>query len=668
MKKFSLFLVLAMLLSTLMLSAGAEGGAYTQAPMLDALVESGELPPVEERLPDTPRVAKEMTDEDLELVQGKYGGTLRLVTSVVNWDADVFVGNDEALLTCESVTSENITPNIVEAYEVNDDQTVFTFKLRKGLKWSDGVEVTMEDYEFAVKDFLFNSELTPAIPAYMCEGGKSGAEPFAFEVVDDETFTITFKESYGGFPLHLAIVGWKGYTELLKPAHYLKQFHKDYAEEVHGSLDAYYEFLQPFGDAMGYSDVAEGNNWTYIFNQIDMTNWELTDPTDALTSVTFNGLIDTNIPVLYPWVMTDSSNGVTTWTRNPYYFKVDDAGQQMPYLDKVTSTLVEDMEMVQMQIITGNVDYARESGTIANITLYKENEETAGITAYPIPQIVNTSIGINWNYGLNADGTVKDDDASKAWQEALSYPEFTQALEISIDAEEVVETVYKGFASVNPYFDCTGDTAGANELLDSAGFVDVDGDGYRETPSGLKLQWQFWDCDYLPDQIPCMELWVEYWRDIGLKVEIYTTEDSLLSTSRAANEIPMEVLNLHSTQTWFQADYGNRDNVLWNAWRDAGGLLGTLEDDSYLVPPEAYIEQLSLIGDLFLVSPSEAINDIVPKIMENCKENHWIIEPVIDMLTCTLANSDLGNMPTGGNSIAGNFAMEHLFYEHPEEH
>ena len=668
MKRLSWLLILALLLSAFAFSAGAEGATWAQAPMLDALVESGDLPPVEQRLPEVPRVCKEMTDEDLDLQVGKYGGTLRFVTSAVNWDADVFVGNDEALLTCESVTSENITPNIVESYEVNDDNTVFTFKLRKGLKWSDGVEVTMEDYEFAINDFVLNSDLTPAVAAYMCEGGMAGAEPFTFTVVDDETFTISFKQPYGGFPLHLAIVGWKGYTEMLKPAHYLKQFHKDYAEECHGSLEAYYEFLQPFGDAIGYSDVSEGNNWTYVFNQIDMTNWELTDPTDALTSVKFPGLIDTNFPVLYPWIMTESTGGVTTWERNPYYFKVDAAGQQMPYLDKLTSTLVEDMEMVQMQIITGNVDYARESGTIANITLYKENEETAGIKSYPIPQIVNTSIGINWNYGLNPDGSVKDDESSKAWQEALSYPEFTRALEIAIDAEEVVETVYKGFASVNPYFECTGDVASANELLDTAGFVDVDGDGYRETPSGLKLQWQFWDCDYLPDQIPCMELWVEYWREIGLKVDIYTTEDSLLATSRAANEIPMEVLNLHSTQTWFQMDYGNRDNVLWNAWCDAGGLLGELEEGVYVEPPQSYVDQVSMINSLFLVSPSEAINEIVPEIMTNCQENHWIIEPVIDMLTCTLANADLGNMPTGGNSIAGNFALEQLYYEHPEEH
>ena len=133
MKKLSWLLVLAMLVSMFAMTASAEG-TYAQSPMLDAAVEAGELPPVEERLPENPRIVKEMLDEDLDMEIGNYGGTIRLVTSVVNWDADGFIGNNEALLTMESANSDTITANVVEAYEVSDDQTTFTFTLRKGLK------------------------------------------------------------------------------------------------------------------------------------------------------------------------------------------------------------------------------------------------------------------------------------------------------------------------------------------------------------------------------------------------------------------------------------------------------------------------------------------------------------------------------------------------------
>ena len=313
MKKLALILTFAMLLSMCAFTGSAEG-AYNEAPMLAQRVEAGELPPVEERLPENPRIAHEILDEYLDYECGNYGGTMRLITKAVNWDADVFVGNDEALLTMASANSGDVTPNVVEDYQVNDDQTEFTFTIRKGLKWSDGEEVTMEDYRFGVEDFVLNQELTPVVAAYMRDGGTSAGDPFTFEIIDDTTFKLIFKQPYGGFAVHLSITGWKGYSDLLKPAHYLKQFHKGYAEECHGSLEAYYEFLQPFGTIMGYDDVSQDDAWTYIFNQVDMTNWECTDPMDALTSEYFQGLIETNFPHLYPWVMISSENGVTTFS------------------------------------------------------------------------------------------------------------------------------------------------------------------------------------------------------------------------------------------------------------------------------------------------------------------------------------------------------------------
>ena len=410
MKKVTWLVVLALMVSMIAMPAMAEG-TYAQSPMFDEKVESGELAPVEERLPEEPKLAHEILDEYLDMEIGNYGGTLRLTTSVVNWDADGFIGMNEGLMSMSSTNSGEIIPNVLGGCEVNDDMTEFTFTLRKGLKWSDGTEVTMDDVKFGIENFVFNEELTPTIAAYMRDGGLTTGDPFTFEVIDDTTFKLTFKLTYGGFLVHISANGWKGYTDILKPAHYLKPFHKDFAEECHGSLDAYWEFMQPFATAIGYDDVKEADNWTYVFNQIDMTNWELTDPTDALTNVTFKGLIEDNFPHLYPWIMESNDNGVTTWVRNPYYFKVDADGNQLPYFDYVVSTLVEDMEMVQMKYMSGEADFARESATIDNISLYRENEEKSHLKAYTTSSHVNScSFNVNLNYGMNTDGTVKDDD------------------------------------------------------------------------------------------------------------------------------------------------------------------------------------------------------------------------------------------------------------------
>ena len=670
MKKLSWLLALAMLVSVCTFTASAEG-TYSQSPLLDEAVANGTLPAVEDRLPENPKLTDEILPEYLDYESGNYGGTLRLVTKVVNWDADGFVGNNEALLTCESTNSGTITPNIVESYEANEDNTVFTFKIRKGLKWSDGVEVTMEDFEFAINDYVFNTELTPVVAAYMRDGGSADGQPFTFTVVDDTTFTIAFNESYGGFPVHLSIAGWKGYTDLLKPAHFLKQFHKDYAVECHGSLDAYYEFIKPFAAVLGYDDPTAEGVWTYVFNQVDMTNWELTDPNDALTSVYFAGLIDQNMPVLYPWVMQSAENGITTWERNPYYFKVDEDGQQLPYIDYVTSTLVEDMEMVQLKYMTGEADFARESASIDNISLYRENEESAGITAYTTSMHVHpTSIGININYGLNSDGTVKDDEASQAWQEVVEDVRFRQALVYAIDANEIIDSVYSGFADPNPYYDCSGDVDAANALLDEMGMVDIDNDGYRETPSGKKLEWQIWNASDGSDIVPVCELLVEFWGMVGLKAAVYTTDSTLLSTSQTANEIPMRVIWFHSTPLWFQQDWGlGVATPLWNQWVDKGGLSGELTSDgTYLEPPQEYKDFRLAINSLFTVDPETAVNEVLPQLAQWMSEHIYIIEPLDNVQQCVLINSDIGNVPTGGVGISWNFSMEQFFYNNPDEH
>jgi peptide/nickel transport system substrate-binding protein len=670
MKKVSWLLALAMLVSVFAFTASAEG-TYSQSPLFDEAVANGTLPAVEDRLPENPKISDEISPEYLDYQIGSYGGTLRLVTKVVNWDADGFVGQEEALLTCESVTSDTITPNIVESYTANEDNSVFTFTLRKGLKWSDGVEVTMEDFEFAINNYVFNEELTPVVASYMRDGGVADGQPFTFTVVDDSTFTIAFNGSYGGFPVHLSIAGWKGYTDLLKPAHYLKQFHKDYAEECHGSLDAYYEFIKPYAAALGYDDPTADLVWTYVFNQVDMTNWELTDPNDALTSVYFAGLIDQNIPVLYPWYMQSSENGVTTWVRNPYYFKVDADGQQLPYIDYITSTLVEDMEMVQLKYMTGEADFGRESATIDNISLYRENEEKAGITAYVTSMHNNpTDVSININYGLNTDGTVKDDADSQAWQEVVNDVRFRQALMYAIDAEEILDSVYSGFGEVNSTYSSTGDTDAANALLDEMGMLDIDNDGYRETPSGKKLQWQIWNYAEANDIVPVCELCVEFWSEIGLHATTYTTESTLLSTSQEANEIPMRIAWVHSTQLWHYRDWFTGSWApLYQDWVDKGGLSGDLAGSTdYLEPPQDYKDFRLMIDSLFTVDPVTAVNEVLPQLNTWMGEHLYIIEPLINVQQCVIINSDIGNVPTGGVGISWNFSFEQLYYNNPSEH
>lgn len=667
MKKALAMLVAMMLVLTAFAGAAlAEPATYTQAPMLDALVEAGEIPPLEERLPENPKVADDRSADYLEGGEfeiGAYGGTLRSVSAVPNYNADVFIMMTENICTMVDTYSGVVTPNLVEAYEVNDDYTEYTFHLRKGLKWSDGTPVTMEDFRFAIEDYIFNEELTPQLPAYFRDGGVASADPMTYEFVDDETFRIMFKDPFGGFLVHMSVGGWKGYAEILKPAHFMKRFHIKYAEEIHGSLEAYYEFLQPYGDAMGYYDVTEPGVWAIIMDQIDVKNGEMTDPNDMLTSVTFADAGETgDFPVLYPWLLESDANNVTTWVRNPYYFKVDAAGQQLPYIDTITSTLVEDMEMVQMKIMTGDVDYMRESATINNVTLYTEAKETAHIDVhfYGLNN-TPTDIGINVNYGLNADGTVKDDEQSQAWQEVMSDVNFRKALMMAIDVDEIIETVYKGFAEPDRYYaEYDYDVDAANALLDEMG-MEIGADGFRRTPSGKELSWFIFNAQDASDIVPVCELLVEFWNtELHLNVTTSTVESSLLSTMDAANETPMRVIWAPIDITWFNLNWMQSTWApLWKAWWDSNGANG-------VEPTEEGKQFFSLLEKVMTVSPAEAVDDVLPELHQLCADNLWVIIPLQNVQQSVIANENLRNIPVGGVGIAGNFVAELFYYQDAE--
>ena len=669
MKKLSWLLVAAMLISVFSFTATAEG-EYTQAPMLDALVESGELAPVEERLPETPKLAHEILDEYLDMECGNYGGTLRLVTQVVNWDADGFIGMNEGLLSMSSTNSGEILPNVVEAYEVNDDKTEFTFTLRKGLKWSDGVEVTMDDVRFGIENVVFNETLTPSIAAYMRDGGSNAGEPMKFEVIDDYTFKLSFNSTYGGFLVHVSASGWKGYSDLLKPAHFLKPFHLDFAEECHGSVEAYYEFMQPFATKIGYDDVTVDNNWMYVFEAIDMTNWELTDPTDALTSENFEGLIDSNFPHLYPWIMTKCESNVTTWERNPYYFKVDEDGQQLPYFDTITSTLVEDMEMVQMEYMSGHADFARESATIDNISLYRESEATSGMTAYTTSShVVSLAYNLNLTYGLNKDGTVKDDLASRTWQECIQDERFRKAIVLCIDAEEILDTVYNGFGVINPLYECTGDVDQANALLDDMGMLDIDGDGYRETPSGEQFSFLMWNSAETSDMTPNTEFFVEYTSQIGLRFGVSPSDQTNIRNAIAANEVPLCVFWCGAAGLWYEICWNGQwwDGLYYN-WYSKGGVHDSEESKEELTPPEILQEYYASVDRMMLEDPAIASTELFNEQAQILAEEGALILPCSSIDQCVLVNSDIGNVPTGGIGIGWNYSIEQMFYNNPEEH
>jgi len=576
------------------------------------------LPPVKDRLPQEPKITNEFPEDMLKYEIGTYGGTLRTVTAGVEWDADVFIGCNEALLNTPGILGKEITGNVLKGYEVTADQKEYTFHMREGLKWSDGTPVTAKDVQFTVDDVLFNKELTPIFPGWMCSGGDAIGTPLKFTMVDDFTFKFAFDKPYGGLAIRMAIKGWVGYTEFLKPSTYLKKYHKKYNTDT-AALEAEIKAAK-----------FKPGEWVNLFNDKDILNWELT----SSKSIGF--------PRLYPWLYTKKTDTTAEFERNPYYYKVDKAGNQLPYIDKIISTYVQDLEVAKMKIIAGEVDY-NDYASLNDMPLYKENEAKGGYKAY-----LMSDSGTHGDVFLNL--TYKNDN----WRKVVQDERFRKALHLGINGKEIIDTIYFGLAEPSVIEDNTYDVAAANKLLDEMGMTKGT-DGFRKGPDGKKFTIPFEVQAFTSSYIPITELIVEQWKALGLNVTMKKIDGVLWGTRNAANELQATVL-FTETSMWFQGNWGqNLWGPLWDTYFNSVGKKGE--------KPPANVQKLfDLIAKVSTDKPEDAIT-AVEEAKAEFKTHNWYFNYFSNKKSPIIINAKIGNIPKEAISIAVGFSMEQLFFK-----
>src|SRR5579871_421436 len=133
---FRLFLTL-ILLGALVVQAKsvfAQSSKYHEDPLLTQMVSQGLLPPVDQRLPENPKVVKPLHEV------GHYGGTANIYSLGYTFEVMQLMGVSTPFI--QDPNGQPGLPHIFTGYEVNNDFTVYTFHLRKGVRWSDGVVLT----------------------------------------------------------------------------------------------------------------------------------------------------------------------------------------------------------------------------------------------------------------------------------------------------------------------------------------------------------------------------------------------------------------------------------------------------------------------------------------------------------------------------------------------
>jgi peptide/nickel transport system substrate-binding protein len=599
--RLSLWLIFLMLFGLFGIVA-AQDTQYNESPILAERVAAGELPPVAERLPANPRVI-ELPGSEV----GTYGGDFRdPFVGDAFWSSQMVFWTFWKGLVNWNETYSDWVPNIAESVDVSEDATSYTFHLREGIKWSDGVPFTSDDVLFAINDIMGNEELNSGtFPAGWLKPGD--AAPVA-EKIDDQTFTITFDVPYGMFLLNMA--GWPGWELVTAPKHYLQQFHIDY---------------NPDGIDELITQTEGAEDWITLFQAHSAVG----PGTDAAVVSR-----DVNYPTMFPWIYTEPLGTGTQFVaeRNPYYYWVDAAGNQLPYIDRIVGSAYQDDQTMLVDVLAGKFD------TMANSTdqqrpLFFENEATSGLKVYPIKSEGGGTVSINFNMTHPELG------------EIFSQKDFRVGMSYAINRDEIIDIVYFGQGvprQISPvedsplyneqlstqYLDYDVDLA--NENLDKV-LPDKDGDGWRLNPAtGEKLSIVFTvqTGDYGLRFGDVAELLKQYYADVGVDIIVDVIDNDVWTERRNDNSMeatiftgeggygitaitdPRYFVPIHGQSIW-----GNG----WNLWY--------LEPNNpaLVEPPQPIQDHIALYESVLQAPTSEERIETMSQVLQAAADNFWVI-------------------------------------------
>lgn len=589
---------------------------FNEAPMLSVLVAAGLLPPVEERLPEEPFVV-----EPYEEI-GQYGGTLNIPTPdpVSWWDPAQVRSQHAADYTLDLA---RVVPSIYQSWEYSEDQKDLTIHLRKGMKWSDGHPFTAEDFLFWYEDVLQNEELTPIIGKDFMPGG----ELMRMEAIDPYTVRLRFAVPYQMFATNFA-----RWFQLYHPKHYVKKWHINYNPKA--------------------NELAKEEGYDYWWQAFQFHN----DP--------YTSQQDPNLPTTHPWVLKERTPTLEIFVRNPYFYKIDTAGNQLPYIDEEVANIVGSLETINMKIISGEVDITGMPTSLQNYPLYKENEEKGDYRTlmWKSTDAADCSFALNLNH--------EDPVLRKIFQDVR----FRRAMSVAINRDEVNEIVYRGVGvpcqgtvlpTVSYYKEEWGkayaeyDPKKADALLDEMGLTKRDTAGFRLRPDGetLAITIEYYPI-YATTTANC-ELVAEYWNAVGVKTGIKSIERSFYQTRSDAGALDVGV--------WCQGR--NTENVVYFARgyvfnpADGGWEWGYCRDwqDWFQTdgkegeePPGDVKELNQWFLDWFVAATPQEYTRLAQKIFDFQAENVWIIGVVGMAPWPIIVKNDLRNVPEDAYFGCGN--------------
>ncbi len=468
----------------------APAAAAQEAPALAEQVAAGTLPPLEERLPLEPLVLEPFHEV------GTYGGevnTLMTGTDFSFWDQTY---TQEKPLRWKADGSTAVYNTAISS-KYSEDGTSMVLTLRKGMRWSDGEPFTTEAIRFYYEDLVQNKDSGFPIESWM----RSEGEPFTISVIDDYNIDFGFAKPYPLF--HMQLTASPVWKRFFAPAHYLKQFHPKYN-----------------------TAVTDFTKLTAVF-----------PPTGHV-------FVNPDLPTIQAWKAVEYVPGQKlVCERNPYYWKTDPDGKQLPYTDRWVITSVQDAQTISLKIIGGEVDFLPRFIGFDDVTTLKKSEEAGNykVILWQTGSGGNPMVLFNW------------DTLDMGMRELIRNRDFRLGLSYAIDRKTINDVVYFGLAQVSQGVTSTYspwsltteegkelykqwsslaveyDVDKANELLDSAGLTQRGADGYRLRPDGQPLKVVIINRAGESRDTDVLEFVMEQWKAVGLDTMLNNMESAAYS-------------------------------------------------------------------------------------------------------------------------------------------
>jgi len=581
----------------------------SENPLFADKVGSGALPAVAQRVPEEPLVV--MPYEEC----GKYGGTLRGLSKEPESGTSEILSWRQANLVRMADDLHTIVPNVAKSWEWNSDLSEITFHLRKGHKWSDGAPFTSDDVVFYINDIIKNKDLNENVPPEWMVGGK----PVEVEKIDDQTFKWKFAAPYPGL-LHFLATGGS-FFEPFAPKHHYMQYHIVY---------------NPKADEEAKAAGAEG--WAQRFNTI----WNKWKDTEALTAHALTRpTLESHILELEP----DTQRRV--FVANPYYFKIDTAGHQLPYIDRQEERFLG-TDLMVLAVMNGEVDEKAQGLPLESFSVFKENEAKGNYHMQMPP-------GQNGNY-MAFNITHKDPVLRQIYGDVR----FREAMSLAINRDELNQTLWFGLgkpAQATPLgvpfvsdedrsYMIAYDPVKAGTLLDDMGLA-MGSDGVRMRPDGKPMT-ILWEYSTQFGSSNFVQLIRDYWKAVGIDVtlkEVTSTEtrEKAYASESDINmewDVPFEPNMISQIELYYPpyGDIGPLFGVQWLDWVKSKGAKGE--------EPPAWGKRLyDLAAEWKTVLPgSDRYTEIGKEMVKINLDNMTIIGTIGDLPGPTVVSNRLANV------------------------